>query len=126
MPRGFKLVKVFDDRYYSCSISSLSDIGTVEYFLGSAATPSIDMGPLTVFDKQFQTEDWANTWIGNDVIARAHFLLFRCTYERSDEEYLYINTGRPESSSTTHFSKCPDGTQLATSVTLTSKVNGWS
>jgi hypothetical protein len=131
MPIAYKVVKQLGNNYYSRSISSVNDLGATLYEVGVPAYPNENTGPLTVFDKKSQAEDWIKEWVGTGVdtasaTAREHYEIFRCEYEPADEEYLYvISTDAPNRGYTTHISKCPVGTILASSVTLLNTVR-WS
>jgi hypothetical protein len=128
MTIGFKVCKIFDDKFYSASIASTSDIGATEYIMNTAVFPTDLNGPLTVFLTREQAEDWLDDWVGKGtsaaiVAARAHFALFKCDYIPDSSNYVFINTGKTYTSSTMHISKGPSGTALANSVTLTQRIN---
>lgn len=115
---GFKVCKILDGKFYSASISAASDVGTVEYVMNTEAVPVGDNGPLSVFQKREQAEDWLEEWVGIDADARAHFALFKCNYIPVSGAHLFINSGDISTTSSMHISKAASGTLLASGVTI--------
>lgn len=129
MAIGYKVVKQLDSRWWSCSIATINDLGATEYVVGVPTTPKDGCGKLSVFTTKSAAEDWIEEWVGTEAanaIARDHYEIFRCEYEPSSEQYLYIiSENAANQGYTTHISRCPVGTRLAESITLLNTVR-WS
>jgi hypothetical protein len=122
MPSGYKVVKEINSKYYSCSLSSVDHPWVVEYAIGTTSIPATGCGPLTLFNKKSQAEDWIIEWVGPNVsvfsAARAHYEILRCEYTESDSNYIFTDAATDMNRHcTTHFSKLPVGTILCDSIT---------
>ena len=127
MPTGYKVVKKYGERYYSCSFSKTTDIGIVEYIIGQTSVPQAGQGPLCIYQKKEQAIDWIDEWIGTDESIRAKYEILKCEYVESDAEYIFIVDRNilPTSATLynqTHKSQLPAGTILADSITPISTV----
>lgn len=121
MPTGYKVVKKYGDKYYSCSFSKTTETGIVEYIIGQASMPQDGQGPLCIYQKKEQAIEWIDDFVGNDADLRAKYEILKCEYEESDSKYVFVIEellgGREQ-----HKSQLPIGTILADSITPISMV----
>ena len=120
MSTGYKVVKKYGDKYYSCSFSKTTETGIVEYIIGQASVPREGQGPLCIYQKKEQAIEWIDDFVGLDSSLRAKYEILRCSYEESDFEYAF--TIDSFLGTQAHKSTLPFGTILADSITPISMV----
>ena len=116
---GYKIVRVFDDNYWSSFINPLQIhnsfllTGMIAYRFNEFVKPHTNCGSLCVFNNL----DIAKKYLKYNYSQSTH-KIFKCEYIRSCSVKIFVNN-----TSEKYIQNLPDGTILACAVKLIEEIN---